>query len=546
MSARTHRRALFRDFVARCAPLAAPAAGLILGLFLATPHAQATRKSTHPGGVVRPEPHLAPFFHAGYVREAKAPGAKQRIVATDMQYANDLLASVDTGFDAFDIVMQQCYSGSFINDVDAALIAYTIATACDWYETAWGGGVFAGPLTDNFSRAWYQSTDFMGAGIGPMVEIFDEAVDAVGVPKDPYAPPTAFPGFEEHPQYSSPDDPLGPNDGRTIGVDDQFAILVAWDDADPRHLVNLQRMHAMLLRRGVPAGHIVVLLGNPAPAAIAPWAVMLPTEPAGLAGIPINGANTRANWLAALAGVGFAMPPEIGDQLFIFNTGHGGHAISVPLLGILIPFPGGGGGAGPGTMVKIGLHERFVVRGAQAGLDVPDVTGADGLDVVQITFNAPVPECVDLVINETSFGPLADFAIPEEESLGLEPFIESEQHHYQVQVPHDLLCTDPPGCENPEAEITFLNLDPSLIHETKLLAVLFKGGDQEFLAKITEHEAVSVCPGDLNLDGIVNSADLFTLLGDWGPQGANGDLDGSCAIDGDDLAVLLGAWGPCS
>lgn len=55
------------------------------------------------------------------------------------------------------------------------------------------------------------------------------------------------------------------------------------------------------------------------------------------------------------------------------------------------------------------------------------------------------------------------------------------------------------------------------------------------------------CPEDLTGDGIVNAADLATLLGDWGDFGANGpaDFDDSGSVDSSDLATLLGSWGPC-
>lgn len=55
---------------------------------------------------------------------------------------------------------------------------------------------------------------------------------------------------------------------------------------------------------------------------------------------------------------------------------------------------------------------------------------------------------------------------------------------------------------------------------------------------------------DLDGDGVVNGADLGTLLGAWGrcPPAAKApcaaDLDGDGIVDGADLAALLGAWGP--
>jgi len=56
------------------------------------------------------------------------------------------------------------------------------------------------------------------------------------------------------------------------------------------------------------------------------------------------------------------------------------------------------------------------------------------------------------------------------------------------------------------------------------------------------------CPADLSGDGVVDGADLATVLGAWGSTGAPGipgDADGNGLVDGADLAVVLGAWGSC-
>lgn len=51
------------------------------------------------------------------------------------------------------------------------------------------------------------------------------------------------------------------------------------------------------------------------------------------------------------------------------------------------------------------------------------------------------------------------------------------------------------------------------------------------------------CPAsDLNCDGIVDAADLATLLNNWGNSG-EGDLDNNGIIDAADLAAMLNAWG---
>lgn len=54
-------------------------------------------------------------------------------------------------------------------------------------------------------------------------------------------------------------------------------------------------------------------------------------------------------------------------------------------------------------------------------------------------------------------------------------------------------------------------------------------------------------PGDLNIDGIVDGADLGLLLSSWGPcPGCAADLNGSGIVDGADLGSLLSNWGECN
>ncbi len=48
--------------------------------------------------------------------------------------------------------------------------------------------------------------------------------------------------------------------------------------------------------------------------------------------------------------------------------------------------------------------------------------------------------------------------------------------------------------------------------------------------------------GDLNNDGIVDGADLGSLLGEWGQTGGPADLNNDGVVDGADLGILLGAW----
>ena len=65
---------------------------------------------------------------------------------------------------------------------------------------------------------------------------------------------------------------------------------------------------------------------------------------------------------------------------------------------------------------------------------------------------------------------------------------------------------------------------------------------------IGAHEYQIICSGDLDGDGVVNAADLATLLGGWGPCGVAGcpaDLNSDGDVNAADLAILLGAWGAC-
>jgi hypothetical protein len=53
----------------------------------------------------------------------------------------------------------------------------------------------------------------------------------------------------------------------------------------------------------------------------------------------------------------------------------------------------------------------------------------------------------------------------------------------------------------------------------------------------------SNCPADLNGDGLVNAADLTTLLASWG--GTGGDINGDGTTNAADITSLLAAWGQC-
>lgn len=57
------------------------------------------------------------------------------------------------------------------------------------------------------------------------------------------------------------------------------------------------------------------------------------------------------------------------------------------------------------------------------------------------------------------------------------------------------------------------------------------------------------CPGDLDGSGMVDSADLGSLLASWGNCGKKGpcpaDIDGNARVDAADLGLLIAGWGEC-
>ncbi|MGA0173485.1 MAG: GC-type dockerin domain-anchored protein, partial [Phycisphaerales bacterium] len=49
-------------------------------------------------------------------------------------------------------------------------------------------------------------------------------------------------------------------------------------------------------------------------------------------------------------------------------------------------------------------------------------------------------------------------------------------------------------------------------------------------------------PGDLNVDGVVNGADLSILLSAWGTADPVADINGDGVVNGADLSTLLSNW----
>jgi formylglycine-generating enzyme required for sulfatase activity len=65
-----------------------------------------------------------------------------------------------------------------------------------------------------------------------------------------------------------------------------------------------------------------------------------------------------------------------------------------------------------------------------------------------------------------------------------------------------------------------------------------------FGLSVPSARAQDVCATDLNGDGVIDSADLGTVLSSWGPcSGCPGDTNSDGAVDMIDLAVVLTRWG---
>jgi hypothetical protein len=61
---------------------------------------------------------------------------------------------------------------------------------------------------------------------------------------------------------------------------------------------------------------------------------------------------------------------------------------------------------------------------------------------------------------------------------------------------------------------------------------------------ITATVCTPPCIGDMDLNGVVNGADMGIMLAGWGGTG-NADLDGNGVVNGADLGTLLSSWGAC-
>lgn len=458
-----------------------------------TQNAFATRINV---GALPPEPGN----HFSFVRDGN-----RNIVALDFQYANDVrnaFAGTQPTYSFVDIVMQQCFGGGFLDDIDATLQqSYTFASASGWSESAFNDDVMVPRTVDNFSRAWredaalYPGTGMLGhfatAAFG-----FAPAPPLPAIAKDPFSPVSNFPGAVENPQYASPDPAAGGfNDLRVLGDEGgdvtQYALLIAWDEPDPRHAINIQRMwDTLTLVYNVNPINIAVLYDAPNPPLLAGLASVLPSDPApiGLPQVVVDDDNTRLSWLNALAGGLFPVAPDGADKLFIYNTGHGGGARLVPVAGgVRVVLDGDADGLENDLVYRIPIADGFDTYAGPSSVTT-SVSGFGGLDLqdlIQLSFAEEVPDDILLRINGTDFGALSAFLLPSgsEDIFGLDPLVMQPTFTYQILVDHALLGLDP-------LVTTIELLNPGSSSPLQLVAADFIGGDQEYLVVLVPEPGI--------------------------------------------------------
>ncbi|MBX3364658.1 MAG: hypothetical protein KF866_07830 [Phycisphaeraceae bacterium] len=238
----------------------------------------------------------------------------------------------------FDIVMQQCHGGGFLNP-SKELPKVTFASAAAHDESALNALNKVTGDVDNFTRAWVQSARYDTKA--NMYDNYNYATygrkDWLGrlvVPKDPFAvAPAGL--MHESPQYFGKGDNWWAGDGgRTLGGTDpnkRYAVLAAFsDNIEPRHEVNMMRIYRTLRDSyGVPAENIVVLHGAHTHGdRFGGWekGKIGPLETQSIGSIFIDGPNTYEAFRKALNGELFTgAVPGADAELFLYTTGHGGH-----------------------------------------------------------------------------------------------------------------------------------------------------------------------------------------------------------------------------
>lgn len=479
--------------------------------------------------------------HISYVRSRPLNAAAKATMITDKEYAAALGFTSVGREGAIDVVMQQCFGGGFLNDIAAGGIGVparrTFASAAAYDEAALNqdtvskpqraGQPAVNPILNNFTRAYVEGQRFApGGGMRPWYNLAKNGAATnngnVLVAKNPFSTTGATAERnKEHAQYWSPDQspntgPDRPNDFRNLihaggpdGTPRQYAVLVSWDREDRRHDLNIQRIHSNLRSlSNVPADNIAVLVGNRVNGPELPAIAALgPIDAGGLAAVAVDGPNSRNAFSDALLGDYFkvngvrntAVPqgqdqnrPQPGDKIFIYNTGHGGHATIENGLAregaVCRQFVPTRPVNGDGEVISDGVINLNVRRGyANDVMYDNSFVDDSGLVRVQVTTDGPIDPAIFMTLNGSN--PLGgttplftSLLVTPNEILDITPLLEaagagsvSNQHTYQAFVPFELL----ENAQETGIPIAFENVF-SDVAQRSILAVTFASGDQEY------------------------------------------------------------------
>ena len=437
-----------------------------------------------------------PTNHNSVVRDAGIAGTRgPNIVANDATYAADLKANVTAG--SVDILFQQCYGGGFLNDIMGTGPAnFTAAAAARWNETALNHDQvlkLASPLLDNYTRAWRDAASTRSAN--GFLDWYQSAVTGTGiftgVRKDPFASVPEAPNTE-HPMYATADNPTGGvNDKRTLmnnpSGPKQYAILVAWDKPNPRHVANLARIYWLLQNQfNVPLDNIVTLLDNQK---LGNSSVNYNFLDSAISGpVFFDGNNQRATWLKALKGVLFSTAgvvngsniPGPNDKLFIYNTGHGLHMLS----GEWVVH-----GAGDAADTVSGIF-NIATNGFATGFQLTDdeastVMDTNGNVCLQLQLSQQINPDALITVQGVASASAASALVTDPSLVYNYNGVVNTAFTYQLELPEDLL-----SLVATNLQLSVSGLAAPYVNGNLVLITSFIGGDQE-LAYIPQPPAAS-------------------------------------------------------
>ena len=104
----------------------------------------------------------------------------------------------------------------------------------------------------------------------------------------------------------------------------------------------------------------------------------------------------------------------------------------------------------------------------------------------------------------------------------------------------NLTCPAPEGWCCPDGDICF-----EFDEETCKAFGGTWGGPGSICSDVNACDVSSLCPGDLDANGIVDVNDVLEVLSSYGSTNGEGDADGDGDSDVDDVLEVINGWGPC-